>query len=137
MTRRGSAKTLLGELEVAVLEDLWTHGSSDVKQVFARLGDSLSIVHNTVQSTMDRLYRKGYLEREKIRHAYVYAACRTREDVLQLAVSDVFERLGGERPAPALSAFVDWTAQEGEETLRELERLVAQRLAEAEGENPT
>lgn len=128
MVRRRPGRPQLGELEVAVLEEMWRAGPADVKQVFARLGSRLGIVHNTVQSTMERLYRKGYLGREKVSHAYVYEARLTREEVLTQAVGEVLDRLGGARPASALSAFVDLTAREGEDSLRELERLVAARL---------
>lgn len=125
----------LGELEVAVLEEIWRGGPADVKQVHARLGRQRHIVHNTVQSTMDRLFKKGYLDREKVSHAFVYSPRRTRKDVLEEAVGEVLDRLAGDRPSSVLSAFVDLTAREGEDSLRELERLVADRLAAAsEGE---
>jgi predicted transcriptional regulator len=133
-TRTGRPR--LGELEVAVLEEIWRDGPADVKQVHARLGHRRSVVHNTVQSTMDRLFKKGYLDREKVSHAFVYSARMSRKEVLERAVGEVLERLGGDRPSSALSAFVDLTAREGEDSLRELERLVADRLAlasEAEG----
>ena len=134
MVRGRSGRPRLGELEIAVLEEIWAGGPADVKQVHARLVRGRSIVHNTVQSTMDRLFKKGYLDREKVSHAYVYSARLSRKQVLEQAVGAVLDRLAGDRPASALSAFVDLTAREGEGSLRELERLVAQRLAAVDGE---
>jgi len=122
---------------VAVLEEIWTLGEADVKQVHARLGRRRRIVHNTVQSTMDRLFKKGFLDRVKVSHAFVYSPRLSRKQVLERAVGEVLERLGGAQPAPALSAFVDLTAREGEESLRELERLVAERLARRGDEDPS
>lgn len=134
MVRGRSGRPRLGELEIAVLEEIWAGGPADVKQVHARLGQRRRIVHNTVQSTMDRLFKKGYLDREKVSHAFVYSARLSRKEVLEQAVGEVLDRLGGDRPSSALSAFVDLTAREGEESLRELERLIADRLAAAGGE---
>ncbi|MBN0002216.1 BlaI/MecI/CopY family transcriptional regulator, partial [Pseudomonas aeruginosa] len=45
----------LGDLEIAVLEDIWRFGPSDTKAVYSRIGQSRSISLNTVQSTLERL----------------------------------------------------------------------------------
>ncbi len=129
MTGSRPDRPYLGELEVAVMEEIWARGPSDVKGVHERLGKRRGVVHNTVQSTMDRLYQKGLLERSKVSHAFVYSARLSRADVLEQAVAEVVDRLAGKRHGAVLSAFVDLTEREGEESLRELERLVAERLA--------
>jgi predicted transcriptional regulator len=59
----------LGELESAVLERLWSAGPEDVKAVHQAVGARRGITLNTVQSTMERLYRKGLLARDKVSHA--------------------------------------------------------------------
>jgi predicted transcriptional regulator len=119
----------LGELETAVLERLWADGPADVKSVHQAIGASRRITLNTVQSTMERLYRKRLLARDKVSHAYVYRPQVTRQDLVAAAVNEVIERLGQGRTAPVLSAFVDVAARAGSDSLARLEKLVAERRA--------
>lgn len=56
----------LGELEMAVLEHLWSNGEFDAKSVHAALGKVRGISHNTIQSTLERLFKKKLLARKKL-----------------------------------------------------------------------
>jgi predicted transcriptional regulator len=117
----------LGELETAVLEHLWTKGPADVKAVHRTLGSRRGITLNTVQSTMERLFRKGLLAREKVSHAYVYSPSHTREELGALVVEDVVARLLKGEAVPVLQAFVDLSARTDEANLDRLEQLIAER----------
>jgi predicted transcriptional regulator len=115
----------LGELETAVLDHLWTAGPSDVKAVQRSVGDPRGITLNTVQSTMERLFRKGLLARDKVSHAYVYTPQHTREELGARMVQDLVKRLMRGEAAPVLEAFVDLAARADEATLDRLEQLIA------------
>jgi predicted transcriptional regulator len=121
----------LGDLEIAVLEDIWAAGPSDAKAAHARVGHQRAISLNTVQSTLERLFRKGLLQREKISHAYEYSAGVTRAQLVGRLVESTVRRVGGDRSDTLLlSAFVDLAARAGEDQLEQLEALIAQRRAE-------
>lgn len=117
----------LGELETAVLEHVWTSGASDVKAVHHALGEPRGITLNTVQSTMERLFRKGLLTREKVSHAYVYSARQTREELGARVVEEVVGRLLQGEAVPVLEAFVDLAERTDAANLDRLERLIAAR----------
>lgn len=117
----------LGDLETAVLERLWAAGPSDVKAVHRSVGAPRHITLNTVQSAMERLFRKGLLAREKVSHAYVYSPRHSREELGARVVQDVVARLLRGEAAPVLEAFVDLAARTDEGNLDRLERLIAQR----------
>ena len=122
----------LGDLETAVMEHVWKAGPSDVKAVHRLVGPPRRITHNTVQSTMERLYRKGLLAREKVSHAYVYSAALSRADYCARLVRDVVSTVtGSAAPATVLSAFVDLAERTGGDGLDRLERLIAERRAGA------
>lgn len=122
----------LGDLEIAVLEDIWRCGPSDAKAVHARIGLSRSIALNTVQSTLERLFRKAILKREKISHAYEYAARVSRRELIQQLVEATVRRVAGPQPDALLSAFVDLAARTDDDQLKRLEALIARRRAELE-----
>ena len=115
----------LGDLEIAVLEDLWAEGESDAKTVHGRIGEVRSIGLNTVQSTLERLHRKGLLKRQKVSHAFRYAALVDRPALVGQLIEGVASRVAGAAPDALLAAFVDIAARAGEDQLKQLEALVA------------
>jgi predicted transcriptional regulator len=117
----------LGELERAVMEHVWSHGAVDVKDVHRAIGARRKITSNTVQSTLERLFRKGLLDREKVSHAYVYRAALTREAYGAVVVSNVVADVLGPNREAMLSAFVDVTARTGDDALARLEEMIAAR----------
>jgi len=126
----------LGDLEIAVLEDVWRAGTADAKTAHSRVGRSRAISLNTVQSTLERLFRKGLLRREKISHAYEYTAAVSRQELVGRLVESTVRRVAGDRPEVLLSAFVDLAGRADDEQLRQLETLIAQRRAELDDAEP-
>jgi len=68
----------LGPLEVDVMEIVWTFGASSVRDVVGRMQRKLA--YTTVMTTLDRLYKKGLLERVLTDRAFMYSPTVTRED---------------------------------------------------------
>lgn len=48
----------LGDLELTVLDHLWTVGNADVQETRAALGVRRGISHNTMGSALERLVRQ-------------------------------------------------------------------------------
>lgn len=117
----------LGELEIAVLEHLWTTGAMDVKRVHKDIGIQRGISLNTIQSALERLYRKKLLRREKVRHAYVYVPTVRREELMTQLMGQVVNVLSESKSPDLLSAFVDFAARADEHSLDRLEQLIAER----------
>jgi predicted transcriptional regulator len=76
---RGPAQRLhLGPLEIDVMEMMWKLGPSNVRDVVERLERKLA--YTTIMTTLDRLFKKGLLERELTDRAFVYRAKLSREE---------------------------------------------------------
>ncbi len=103
---RGAAH-VLGELESAVMELLWAKSEQTVNDVEEQLRAKREIAHTTVLTTLDRLFRKGYLTRRKIAKAYSYSPQYTRSEFERLMTQEVLGALIGHSPETALSTFVD------------------------------
>ena len=119
----------LGELETAVMEALWHSGSADAKSMHGSLGRQRGIALSTIQSTLERLYRKGLLRREKVSHAYLYSPAIERSALLGQVFEALVENLAKDQTNLALAAFVDFASRADASTLDQLERLIAQRRA--------
>ena len=100
-------QSVLGELETAVMELLWSDAGQTVMDVEQRLQRRRSIAHTTVLTTLDRLHRKGYLARERQGKAFIYTPRFTREEFERAMAEEVLGALLGQFSAPALSAFVN------------------------------
>jgi predicted transcriptional regulator len=70
-----------GELEAAIMDVVWAAGAPvRVREVSEQLNRDRPLAFNTVQTVMENLYRKGWLERRKDGRAYWYTAERSRDD---------------------------------------------------------
>jgi len=126
MPRREPLPTL-GELERATLARLWSHGPADVKAMHAALGAERGIRPNTVQSTLDRLHRKGLAERVKVGRAFVYRARVSQGEWVLRSLEGLLGVLPGAEPDLLLSSFVDLAERAGADQLAVLERLIRER----------
>ena len=120
----------LGELEVAVCNSLWDAGETDVRGMHERVGVPRGIASNTIQSALERLYRKGMLHRRKVSHAYYYAPAMTRAAFAAGVLDGVASALGG-GGQPLLAAFVEHAEQIDPDALDQLEALVRSARARA------
>jgi predicted transcriptional regulator len=70
-----------GELEAVLMHRIWDHdGTLTVRDLFEDLREERNIAYTTVMSTMDNLYRKGWLARERDGKAYRYKPVASREE---------------------------------------------------------
>lgn len=116
----------LGTLEVAVLEHLWQVPEASAKEAHAAIGTARGISVNTVQSTLERLYRKKLLKRIKAGHAFRYSPQVAREQLVADLINDVLGRFGG-NTASSLAAFVEAADRLDEDALQALETELKKR----------
>jgi predicted transcriptional regulator len=124
-TPREYLRARLGTLEQQVIDIVWTSGEVTVRDVHTRLDGR--VAYTTVMTTLDRLYRKGLLERTKRARAFVYAAAASREELDAIVANDVVSGLlAGDlsAPLPFLSNLVDAVGARDRALLDELDRLV-------------
>jgi predicted transcriptional regulator len=123
--RRGARPTALGDLEERVMEVVWREGPATVREVAQRLGRKRA--YTTVMTTLDRLHRKGILEREKKGNAFHYRAAMTRDEFHRAVVETAVSTLLAKSSDPVLAGFVDAAASVDEKNLARLEQLIARR----------
>ncbi|MBI2896841.1 MAG: BlaI/MecI/CopY family transcriptional regulator [Deltaproteobacteria bacterium] len=124
---RPEVMPILGDLEEAVLEHLWSAGQADVLETHAKVGAPRHITVNTVGSALERLHRKGLVMRWKVSHAYHYRAAMDRDAYF---ARRLLEAGGGMRELQqrgVLTAFVDLIASQDSRALERLEEIVAAR----------
>ena len=118
---------VVGDLERAVLEHLWSVGESDVPTAHAAVGRERGIRSNTVGSALERLHRKGLARRRKVSHRYRYRAAVGRDTFHSRRMVDAVGGADGLRDAGVLAAFVDAVGEVDEATLDTLSALIEAR----------
>jgi predicted transcriptional regulator len=112
-----------GDLEAVVMDRLWDRdGVTTVRDVFEEMHRDREIAYTTVMSTMDNLYHKGWLMRERNGKAYRYWPSMTREQYSAVLMREALD--AGGRPDRVLAHFLDQISDDDSEALRKVLRRV-------------
>jgi predicted transcriptional regulator len=114
----------LGELEKQVMQYLWLSPNVDAKQVHAALAKQRDSSPNTVQSALERLYKKGLLSRDKQGHAYLYRAKIQREELIAKLIDSVACDFISQGENSLVTAFSSASSDMDEAQLVQLEKLI-------------
>jgi predicted transcriptional regulator len=79
---------------------------------------------NTVQSALERLFKKGLLRREKQGHAYLYFAQIERGDLIAKLIDSVASDFVSKGESSMVAAFSSVSSEMDEAQLDQLEKLI-------------
>lgn len=122
---------MLGPLELELMQILWSRGESNVRDVAFRLDRPLA--YTTVMTTLDRLYKKGFLDRRMPDRAFVYSPRFSQQEwERQRAESVVAGWLAGSWPSRDVlfSSFLDAVGEHDARFLDELEKKIRRKRRE-------
>jgi predicted transcriptional regulator len=119
----------LGELEKAVLHFLWESPEVDAKTVFAHFEKQRGGTLNTIQSTLDRLYKKKLLLRNKSGHAFQYRPAQSKSAFLGLLINNVTKDFIDDEQSSLVAAFASVSSDISDDELDQLADLIEQRRA--------
>ena len=85
----------LAPLELDCMHALWILGPATVRDVRDRIAPHRPRAYTTIMTILDRLARKGAVERSKVGRAYLYRASLSAEDARRHAVGQVIENFFG------------------------------------------
>ena len=125
---REVARLSLGDLERRAMEVVWQKRELSVRDLYDELKQQWA--YTTLMTTLDRLHKKGILNRRKEGRAFFYSPRITRSQLEQGIASDLIDSLlarNGGKPAPLLSCFVEVVSEKDRSLLDELERLVREK----------
>jgi predicted transcriptional regulator len=95
MRKPGPPREIPPPLELECLKALWTLREANVRQVLQALSPRRSLAYTTVMTIMDRLARKGAVERRKVGRSFLYSPVLSRETLQRLAVKELVDTLFG------------------------------------------
>jgi len=90
----------LAPLELDCMNTLWPLGEATVREIRDRLAERRARAYTTIMTIMDRLARKGVVERRKTGRAYVYRPRLSAEEARAQALTQVIDNFfGGSKEA--------------------------------------
>jgi BlaI family transcriptional regulator, penicillinase repressor len=123
----------LSKLELQIMEAVWTHGASSVREIQEAFPEKNRPAYTTVQTMVYRLEGKKAVRRvKKIGNAHIFEAAITRASA-QRRLIDEFLSLFGGRSQPVMAHLIESgkltleDVKEAEELLRKLARKDASR----------
>ena len=122
---------MLGPLEMQVMNVVWEVGRCSVRDVVDKLPSSLA--YTTVMTTLDRLFKKGLLDRVKEERAFLYSPALSSQEWERRRAGDLVAGfLSGPQPARdlLLSSLVDAVGQYDAQMLDELEAKIRNKRQE-------
>jgi predicted transcriptional regulator len=123
--------TALGQLEREVMDELWRGEEMSVRDVHQAFNERAA--YTTLMTTLDRLHRKGLLNRRKDGRAFLYSPRVSRVEFEQGIREDLVDGLLGQNAEgiePVLSCIIDKVSERDRALLDELERLVKEKRRE-------
>jgi BlaI family penicillinase repressor len=118
----------LSKLELKIMDALWDHGASSIREIQERFPAKTRPAYTTVQTTISRLETKKAVARvKKIGGANIYDALVSRINAQRRLIDD-FLALFGDRAQPIMAHFVEagkLTLEDVQHTERHLRELAA------------
>jgi len=114
----------LGSLESELMERIWARGETSVRQLHDELAPRLA--YTTVMTTLDRLHKKGLLERRAVGRAFHYCAKLSKQEydqqLTQHLLGIAMQETGSHEAV--MSCFVDYVSESDRQLLDELDELI-------------
>jgi len=125
----------LGPFEQRLLQELWSRGSATVRELLA--DGQIRQAYTTVMTTVDRLYKKGMLDRTAEGRAFRYTPRQTPGEMQRVAAFEGIQQLLGSGAATALplSYLVEAVSAHDAQLLDELQLLVETKRRELQKHN--
>ena len=126
----------LGPLEAHLLSLLRRRGDATVRELISE--NELDVAYTTAMTTLDRLYKKGLVERVSDggrARAFRYRPKQTERDFFRTILGAGLQRLlaSGLHPSAPLSFLVDTVTEHDTALLNELARAVNRKRRELRG----
>jgi BlaI family transcriptional regulator, penicillinase repressor len=118
----------LSRLELQIMEALWTHGASSIREIQETFPEKNRPVYSTVQTMVYRLETKQAVRRiKKISNAHIFDATISRMAAHRRLIDELLSLFGG-RSRPVVAHLVESgkltvaDVRDAQRTLRKLQR---------------
>ena len=124
----------LGDLQLAIMQVLWTQGKATVAEVHEALRGGRERALTTIATMLTKMERKGVVRHRVEGRQFVYSPTVSEEEVRRSMVSDLTERLFAGDATALVSHLIAEQEIDADE-LASLRKLISER-ERPDGEDP-
>ncbi len=121
--------------ELRILQSLWQHGPSTVREVHNRIAGDSRVSYTTTLKQMQIMHDKGLVRRDAENRAHVYSAVPEQEQTQQAMLNDFMSRVYDGSSSRLVLQALGISRPASEQELDEINRLV-QRLRNESSNGP-
>ena len=117
----------LSKLEFQIMETLWSHGESSIREIQEAFPGRRKPAYTTIQTTIYRMEAKQIVQRvRKVGNFHIFAAAVSRDSAQRRLIDDLLALFGG-RSQPVMAHLIESgkltldDIKEAEQALRNLE----------------
>jgi BlaI family transcriptional regulator, penicillinase repressor len=121
----------LGDLQLAIMRELWARGEATVADVHQALLDQRGLAPTTIATMLKKMEAKGVVRHRAEGRRFIYQPAVSQEAVTRSMVGDLTERLFDGRPAELVAHLIEEYDLDRDQ-LAELTRLIADAEAKEE-----
>lgn len=117
-------KYTLGDLQTAIMRELWQHGELSSAEVTEALRAERGLAPTTIATMLTKLEKKGVVTHRQEGRRYLYRALVSEDDVRRSMVTELTERLFEGNAAALVSHLIEENQLDRNE-LDRIENLIA------------
>jgi predicted transcriptional regulator len=130
LSKKGSIGPLSDELELPLMEILWTRGSMKGRDLYEAIRASKRIAYTTALTVLGRLSKKGFIRKDRESGAILFTPAVSRGEYQGAVTGDLLRRAFEVSPDLAVSAFTDIYSKTHGDQIGRLEELIERKRNE-------
>lgn len=134
--RKKKNRSLLTEVELEFMTELWTLGEGSVRDVLAQLPEGRDLAYTSGATILRILEEKGFVESRKDGKSLIYTPLLAKDTYQTRSLQNLSRTLFDDTPASLVARLVD-DARLTEEDLEDIRALVERRLQDDSDETDT
>jgi predicted transcriptional regulator len=123
---------LSDELELPLMEILWTKGSIKGRDLYEEIRVTKKIAYTTALTVLDRLSKKGFIRKDRESGTILFTPAVSRDAYKSAVTGDLLRKAFEVSPGLAVSAFTDIFSRMPGESIDKLEELIEKKRHEKE-----
>ncbi len=120
----------LGALEIEIMKVLWKRGEATGKEVWEEVSTTWSAALTTVLTVMERLSKKGLIEKTKDKGPFIYSPLLTAEDFTKEAAKNMLKDYMTVSSTSLINSFVDIITEMEPDRIEHLSNIIEKKKRE-------
>lgn len=134
--RKKKDRSLLTEVELEFMTELWDLGEGSVREVLAKLPEDRDLAYTSGATILRILEEKGFVKSRKDGKSLIYTPLLAKDTYQSRSLQNLSRTLFDDTPATLVARLVD-DAKLTDADLEEIRALVERRLQDASDETDT